>query len=292
MRDLIEVLTWFCTGGLTASAALRTGSGAWAALRARPALFVRALVAVWIVVPLFAMVIVRAFSFRGETRAAVILLSISPGIPGLLAAARRQGPRALADGVVFLTLTSATVPLLLPIWARIMTVAYALPLVTSPRELVGILVPTVYVPLALGLVVHRCWPLFARRITPVLEYVASAGTVVIAIFLVVVGFPVLRTLQPLAIIAAPLLVLGCGFAGWLVAWRQPDARKLFVRAAAMGNPALGLALVATTYPTERAATVGAAVLIVRGLCLPVLSLLTKTGGLKRLRRSHREPTPT
>ncbi|NUO53332.1 MAG: hypothetical protein HOV80_31170 [Polyangiaceae bacterium] len=173
MRELIEILAWFCTGGLMASAALSTGSGAWAAFRARPMLFVRVLFAVWVAVPLIAMAVVWLFSFKGETRAAVVLLSISPGIPVLLAAARREGERALADGLVFLALTALTVPFLLPIWARLLEAVYALPLIASPLELSGILIPTVYAPLGLGLLVHRRWPRFAKKLARFLEIVAN-----------------------------------------------------------------------------------------------------------------------
>lgn len=288
MRELIEILAWFCTGGLMASAALRTGSGAWAAFRARPMLFVRMLFAVWVAVPLIAMTVVWAFSFRGETLAAIVLLSISPGIPVLLAAARREGERALADGLVFLGLAALTVPFLLPIWARLLEAVYALPLIARPLELAGILIPTVYVPLGIGLLVHRRWPSFAKKLARFLEIVANVGTVFIALVIIAQGLPVLRTLRPVAVIAAPLLVLGPGLAGWLAARHHPDVRKLFMLAAAMGNPALGLALVATTYPTERAGAIAAAVLVVRGLCLPLLLLEPY---LTRPRRSH-HPAPS
>ncbi len=288
MPELTTILAWFCTGGLMASAALRTGAAAWTAIRSRPVLFARALIAVWVLVPIFAMVFVWAFSFRGETRAAIVLLSISPGIPVLLSAARREGARALADGLVFLALAALTVPILLPIWARILEAAYTLPLVADPWELVGILIPTVYVPLALGLLVHWRWPGFARKLARFLEVTANAVTVLVALFLLWKGFPVLRTLRPVAILAGPLLVLGYGFAGWWAARHHSDARKLFALAAAMGNPALGLALVATTYPTDRAAALASAAIIVRALCLPVLALFS-TKHIRR--RTGREPKP-
>ncbi|NUP09768.1 MAG: hypothetical protein HOW73_27295 [Polyangiaceae bacterium] len=276
MREIVAIVAWLCTGGLIMSAALRTGTGAWAAFRSRPVLFVRALVAVWVVIPLLAMAIARAFSLTGETRGALILLSISPGIPVLLSAARRRGPSALTDGLVFLALVALTAPLFLPIWAQILKAVYSAQLVAKPLDLAMTLLPTIYIPMALGIVIHKQWPRRARTFAKLLEIAANVGTVFAVILLLRIGFPVLRTLQPALLFAAPLLFLACGYAGWLAAAQHRDDRKLFALAAALGNPALGLALIATTYPTERAAAVAAAILIVRTLCLPVLLVLGAT----------------
>src|SRR5690348_13077163 len=99
------------------SGALRLGTSSLLAVRDRPAMFVRALLVIWLGVPLLTIGVTLAFRVEGLSALVLLLMGFCPGIPLLLSSARTVHA-AVTTAFVVLLLTATTEPLLIPLGVR------------------------------------------------------------------------------------------------------------------------------------------------------------------------------
>lgn len=266
MLTVFHVLAWCASGALTLGAALRTSRDSLRLVRHRPGLILRALLVGWIGVPMLALLITTAFDLRGVGGATLLLMAICPGVPALLASTRKVNG-AMDTALVLLIVMSVTAPLLTPLWAQILSVAHPLTFSIEPRQVIVTLLATVFAPLVVGLLIRLISARAAAVLARVSHVLWLAGIGFAAVAILPRGAPLLLHVPLPTFIAAVLIMLGASLMGYWAGRPDMEDRQATTFAAALGNPALALAVVAASYPEYKAGALCAAYVALRLILL-------------------------
>lgn len=264
---MLAALIAFLLEYLVFALMLAVGCGArsdhLADVRRRPRLYVRALAVMLIGVPLLAMVVVRVFDLPPQAASLFLLMSVCPGAPFIATATKAKGATHSPVGLNLLILVSALVTVTVPIWVEILDRIYPIDLTITPGHVLRTVIPSVLLPLLVGVALRRRWPRAADVVGRVAHYfflVAIAIAVVVAISL---GAPVFREVSPITLLAGLIVVTGSALLGYWAARPAPEERRVFAVAAVLGNPGLALAIVAASFPGFKAAAFMAAYVLLR-----------------------------
>jgi BASS family bile acid:Na+ symporter len=233
------------------------------ALRARPAdtlylfrerrLGVRAFVAMFVVVPAVAMLIVGAFDLKPPVEIALVALSFSPVPPLLPKKQLKAGGSAsyITGLLVAASLVSLVVtPLGLDLAGRIFGVEIRI----STLRVARTLAITIAMPLALGLIVGR---MLGQNVDKVADFVAKvAGVLLIVCVLALLAIMARAMLAVLGsgTLLALLAMIAAGLAaGYLLAGDAPEDKTALSLAAATRHPGLAIAIATSNFPDAKLA---------------------------------------
>lgn len=246
-------------------------------VRRRPEPYLRALVVMELGVVVFTMAIVRLLDVPPRLAALFLLMAACAGAPMIPRAARRdKAEHHSAFALNLLLLISLLAPFTVPAWVWVISRMLPLDFHVSAFVVFKHTLSTVLLPLGLGIVLRRILPL---RIGNVIARVAHAFFVAALVAGVIAavhfGAPALAHLRFKTIGAAFVIVGGAAALGYLSERRFPDARRPTGIAAALGNPGLVLAVVATSYPGFHGAALIAGYVLFRKLALLPFDLWMK-----------------
>jgi len=212
----------------------------------RPGLLGRSLLAIFVIVPVAAVILAHAFDFPHAAEVALIALAISPLPPlifrNLMTAARgAPHPAALLATVALLSIV--IVPLVAWLIGRYLGPSFAV----SPLRVAGAIAGTVLLPLAAGMAIRALRPALADRIELPASLVGSVVLRLATLALLIVGLHAIWALiaNGMVIAIAVLVVVGLA-AGHLLGGPQPDGRTVLALAAASRHPAVALAAAAAS----------------------------------------------
>jgi BASS family bile acid:Na+ symporter len=235
--------------GLVLSVGLESRWSDFTYVLRRPALLLRAILAVHVVVPAIVIGLCLLLPIASWTKAGLVMMAVSPLAPLAPIKMLKGAAREYAVGTTFALMLVATVAV--PLTAEALR-----PLTTNhvkiPLTMVTLIVgTTVLLPLAIGVWAHGEWETFSERLAPLLRKAALAIIIPIALLilvpiaaLILVRFwrefvPLLGdgTLAVIAVAAASALVFGYALGG-------PDQanRKALAEAAATRHPGLAAAI--------------------------------------------------
>jgi BASS family bile acid:Na+ symporter len=225
----------------------------------RPGLLVRSLVAMFLVMPLFALLIGRTFDLHPAVKIALMALAISP-VPPLLP--RRQvkagGEGSFGMGLMATAglLSIVFVPLALSAVGRIL----GLPLGISPAAVARVVMVSILVPLAAGFGVHVLAPSLAARIVRPVGLLATGLLALGAVAILAGTLPVALSLigNGTILVFVAFVVFGLA-AGHYLGGPTDEERVVLALSTACRHPALALAIAGATFPDEKR-VVGAIVL--------------------------------
>jgi bile acid:Na+ symporter, BASS family len=217
----------------------------------RPALLARSLVAVFVMMPIFAVLLTRLFEFRPTVEVALIALAISP-MPPLLPQKQSQAGAAthyaLGMMATFGLLAIIIVPLAIEILARVS----GRPLAIEPTVVARIVLTSTLLPLAAGMVGRAIAPRLAATIERPITLAAQVLLVVAAVALIVITARGIWAWVGDGTIIAMVLFLAGGFAiGRAMAGPDSDHALALGLATAYRHPAIALSIAAANFPEER-----------------------------------------
>lgn len=217
----------------------------------RPALMVRSLVAMFVVMPLVALALTTIFHFQIPVMIALIALAISP-VPPLL-------PRKIgkAGGVspygLGLTATAATFSILfIPLAAHLIGVYFHKPFDMGAVAVAKLVFMSVLLPILAGMAFQRVLPELAKRIAkPVglfAKIVLMLGFVAILVFALPKSFALIGN----GTLAAILVFILVGLvAGHLLGGPGDEERITLSLTTACRHPGVAAALAAANVPNQR-----------------------------------------
>jgi len=268
---------------LMLSVGLRTESSILLDLHARRMTLARALVLVWIAVPLLALVVVyvvRPAPIHAET---LLVMAVCPGVPMVLQKTKRSRGDARTT-LLILIATALTAFVMIPLWMELLNRTIGLELAFGLRDVATVLLPTILLPFAIGRVVASLAPRIAKSLATITQALFVAGLLIIVVAVISHAGASFRELGARDLLAALLIPLGAAALGYWGGHPEPDARISTTYSAALGNPALALAVIAQSHHIEVPALF--AFLLVRGLALLPFTLWF------RHRAAPRQPDPT
>jgi bile acid:Na+ symporter, BASS family len=214
-------------------------------------LLLRSLLAMNVLLPLFASALIAIFTLRPVIEVVLLALAVSPVPPFLpLKQSRLVGHHEYIYGL--LGATSLLTIVLAPITVALIGLVFSKQTSISPTGIARVVALTVLVPFALGLFVHRVKPILAVRVSPI---ASKAGMLLLVSALV----PVLIKMWPamialigdgtvLAIIA--FIVIGLAVGHWL-GGPDPHTRTVLALATATRHPGVALIIANANFPDEK-----------------------------------------
>jgi bile acid:Na+ symporter, BASS family len=228
-------------------AGLRAAPGSILAALRDTSLVVRALVANVIIVPILAVVLVRAFSLSPPIAIGIMLMALSPGIPFLIASAgaKKGGSDAFALSLSFLL--PAVSVITLPFWATLLAPAVGGLHIPVARSVVTILLAQL-VPLFAGLLIGRRSERLRVALLRPVGIVSGLALVLLVVLIAVPGAKALATVfgtrAILAILSLEVLALATG---WYLGGPRPETRRTLAVATSLRNVGLAATLATTIF---------------------------------------------
>jgi BASS family bile acid:Na+ symporter len=216
-------------------------------LHGRSRLLVRALVVVWIVVPLCALLVIYVVHPSRAGAGVLMVMAICPGVPLALGkSTRAHGDRRTS--LLILISTALTAIIFTVVWGAVLTRSGALTVPVSVLDVARVVLPMVLVPFAIGRAIIVLAPRLAPALTRLSRLLFIAGAALLVIGAIRAGAPALRDLGARDIFAA-LLVPNAALAIGYLATPAPRSQRISVAyAAALGNPALAIAVITQAVP--------------------------------------------
>jgi BASS family bile acid:Na+ symporter len=234
----------------------------------RPGLLARSLVAMFVVMPIVAVAVVRVFELRPAFEIALVALAISP-VPPLLPKkeGKAGGQSAYALGLMAAVslLAIAVVPLSVEILGRY----FARPLRMPPLAVAKVVVIMTLLPLVAGVIVRAASPVVADRLEKPASLVAAALLILGVGALLVGALPLIAGVSDSSTLVAIAAFVVVGLAaGHILGGPQPEHATVLALSTTSRHPAIALAVAKINFPNEP--YLGATIL----LYLIVLAVIT------------------
>jgi BASS family bile acid:Na+ symporter len=266
LYDVLILLSGAATFATVFGAALRLGPEALHRVSEDPRLFLRTFVAIWLAIPLFTILVIYLLGVSGTSATLLLLMSVCPGTPALLTFVR-IARSSIATAFVVLLLTTATEPFLIPFWTGLLSRFLTVDLTIQPAQVLKVLLPTVFLPIVLGFVLHKMAINKVAVLASASNYVDLVGTGACIVLILGEGFPLLRTVPPVAVGAILVITAADAALGFWAAHPNLAEQKAIAAAAALGNPALALVVVEVIYHEIRAIVLVSVYVAVRAVAV-------------------------
>lgn len=224
----------------------------------QPALLVRSLIAVFVIMPIVAVAISQWFDFPRTVMIALIALSISPTPPLLPSREAKSGGHE-SYGLGLMALLAGLSIAVVPLAAQLLSAFFGHDLGAPASKIAGIVFISVLLPLAVGMAVHALSPAIAARVDTVVAMMVKILLPLGVVVLLIATAPAMWRLIGGGTLVAMVLFLAIGFVVGHV-MGGPDQENAIVLAisTACRHPAVALSIASANFPDEQ---FGAAILL-------------------------------
>jgi BASS family bile acid:Na+ symporter len=269
LKQILPLLISGSLAGLVLAIGLDCTLGDLGYLLRRPAKLARAVLAISILTPAAAVILVSILPLQPVTKAGVVLLSISP-VPPFVPGRDRSvgGSREYVYGLfaAFALLGIVIVPLSVEILSRI----FGVDMFIGPAPIAKLVATTVLLPLVIGLVLRQLAPSLAERAAPIIVKISLAILGVAFIPLLIKVFPVFGVLVgDGTIIASALFALAALAFGHFLGEAEPGNRAALAIAAGTRHPGIAILVAKANSDDKR---ISAAVLLCFLICFVVTAI--------------------
>lgn len=236
----------------------------------RPALLVRSLLAMYVVVPAAAVLLVTLVPLPPGTPMALLVIAISAGaplVPRRLLEAGGDPPFVLSLAVTSSVLAIVTVPLSL----EVLGAAFSRDVPLHPWSVAVVVGKTFLVPLSAGLLVRRILPAVADRIAPRLTKLASILFLMSAALLIVVTLRSVTRAGLVSFLALCALTLAAMLIGHALGGPRPADRLALGILCATRHVGLAMLVVLSVRNQAAAAALGAYLLAALLVSMPYVA---------------------
>ncbi|MFM7640530.1 MAG: hypothetical protein ACKO45_03130 [Cyanobium sp.] len=236
----------------------------------RPALALRAMVAMYVAVPAFVLLLVWLAPLRPGVGAVLLGFAVSPVLPPWAKKGLALGGRG--DYVIGLqVLSSLAATLVVPLMIFIAALIFGVEAILEPGSVEKVLLATVAVPLALGLGLARLWPSAAPRLAVLADRVGGTVLLLGAVALLVLRGEAILGVLGRGTLLATLAVVAFGLlAGYGLGGPDPGNRAALASATVSRHPAVALLLATGAFPEHQPNLIGTVLLyMLAALLLPL-----------------------
>ena len=251
---------------------LRATPGDATSLLRDPARLARSMLAVVLLMPLFAIALAVLFDLHPAVKIALVALAVSP-VPPLVP---KKVFKAGGDATYMIGLLVAASVLsivTIPVAMEVLQRAFAVPLAMPAGAIALLVVTSVLAPLALGIAIRRFAPTFAQRVAGPVALVATVLLVVGVLPILLKAVPVAMSLigngTLLAMVAFVVVAIA---AGHLLGGPRPDERTVLAVATASRHPGVAMAIAHANFPDQRMVAAAVVLYLLVGGVLSALYL--------------------
>ncbi len=219
----------------------------------RPGQLARALGAMFVVLPVTALILARALEPPAAVKIALVALALSPLPPTFPRKALKQGGRVSYVAGLLVAATLVAVPLI-PLSLELIERQRNLPLQMRPAAVLALVFWSLLLPLLAGIVVRRASPALAQRAAGPITTIAFAVLVLGVIPILVRVWPAMVSLVGNGTLLAMVLLVVVGLAaGHLLGGPDPEDRTVLALSTATRHPAIAIAIAQANFPDQKLA---------------------------------------
>jgi bile acid:Na+ symporter, BASS family len=216
----------------------------------RPQMAARALLAMFVVMPFFAVLLTVVFAFHPAVEIALLALAVSPMPPLLLNRQAKAGGR-IAYGIGLMVTAAVLSVLYVPAALSLIGRVVGLPIALTPGAIGRLALISVLLPLGLGMLVRAVSPTVAPHLANWSAIVAFASLGLTTVVLLVVLLPTAASLigNGTVLVFAIFVVVGLAV-GHALGGPNPDERSVLALSTACRHPAIAIAVASANFPYE------------------------------------------
>ena len=219
----------------------------------RPGKLAKALLAMNILMPLFAVAFVLAFHLKHAVEVALVALAVSP-VPPILPRKLRKAGATESDTIGLLVAVGILAIVFVPAAMEILERVFHVPLRMTFASVAALVFITIILPLALGIAVHTLAPVAADRLVNPIAKIASIALLLSAVVILFSGAPAIWELTGNGtLVAIAAFVLVGLLIGHFVGGPKPENRTGLALATASRHPGIAIALAVANFPEEKLA---------------------------------------
>jgi len=260
-QQIIGLIVTITLVGMIAALGMNATIAELVSLFRRPVRLLKALLAVNVVAPIAAAIIIGLFPLTPLVRTGIVVMATSPVppfVPGKALKAGGDKSYALGLYTALSLLAVVIVPVTVAILSRVYDVSVALP----PLAVLRTVAISVIVPLAIGIAVRRYWPAQAQRLAPLLGKLSTLVLVIVLVPLLVLMWPKIMALIGNGTVVAMALVSAIALlAGHLLGGPNPEDRGALAVTAATRHPGIALMIASAAGHKEATPAIVAFVLV-------------------------------
>ena len=216
----------------------------------RPGQLARALLAMFVVMPVVAILLSVVFEFRPPVEIALVALAISP-MPPLLPNRQAQAGGRVWYGMGLMVTAALLSIVYVPMAVYIIGRILGLPVAMGPTALIRLVLLSVLIPLGLGMLVRTVAPAAARRVARPSAIVAITGLVLGVAALLIAVLPAAMTLVGNGTVLVFVVFVVIGLAvGHALGGPSREERAVLALSTACRHPAIAIAVAGATFPQE------------------------------------------
>jgi bile acid:Na+ symporter, BASS family len=219
----------------------------------RPGHLVRALLAMNVLMPVFAVALVLLFDLKQPVRIALVALAISP-VPPILPRKLTKAGATESYAVGLLVAVGLLAIIFVPAAVVILDQVSMAPLRMTFGTVAALVFMTVMLPLGLGIAVNRLAPALAERLVKPISKFGFMGLLLCAAAILISTAPAIWALVGNGtLVAITAFVLVGLVIGHLLGGPEPENRTALAMATASHHPGIAIALATANFPEEKSA---------------------------------------
>ena len=219
----------------------------------RPGQLVRGLLAMNLLMPLFAVTLAVLFDLNPAVKIALVALSVSPIPPVLpIKMMKAGGTKSYSIGV--LVAVGLLAILFVPAAMEILQRVFGVPLQMTVASIAALILKTVLLPLALGIVLHSFGPALAERLAKPISQLGSVGLLGCGLIILSTAAPHILALvgSGTLIALAAFVLVGLAIGHWL-GGPEAENRTALAFSTASRHPGIAIALAHANFPQQKLA---------------------------------------
>ena len=219
----------------------------------RPGKLAKALLAMNILMPLFAVVFVLTFHLPHAVEVALVALAVSP-VPPILPRKLRKAGATESDTIGLLVAVGILAIVFVPAAMEILERVFHVPLRMTFASVAALVFITVILPLALGIAVHTIAPVLAEHLVNPIAKIAIIALLLSAAVILFASAPAIWELVGNGtLVAIAAFILGGLLIGHFMGGPKPENRAGLAMATASRHPGIAIALAVANFPEEKLA---------------------------------------
>jgi BASS family bile acid:Na+ symporter len=247
IKNLIPILLTISLAGLVLTVGMNAGKGDLLYVLRRPGLLSRAILAVLVIPPIAAAMLVWVLPLTPPVKAGIMLMAVAPVpplVPGKVLGMGASKSYAYGVYVAMALLTVISVPLVFNLASHL----FGRDDTVTVATIAGTVLTGVLIPLALGLLIRHFAPGFAAKAAPIV-YKVSMALVLLAFLPIIakVWPPMMHLIGNGTVVAMTVLVLICLAAGHLLGGPVLVDRGTLATAASVRHPGIAMALASANF---------------------------------------------
>lgn len=269
MKELLLIFLTLSLAGLVMTVGLNSKHGDLVYVLQRPLLLLKAFIAVDVIPPAVAILLVLALPLEPVVKAGIVLMAISPVpplVPGQQIGIGARKEYAYGVYVAMALLTIIVVPVVFAIASEIFgrdnRVSFA---TIGATVLEGVLLP-----LAVGLIVRQLWPGLAAKLAPWLFKLSMLLVVLVFLPIIVVIWPAMMNLVGNGTLLAMNIVILIALAGGhFLGGPEPVDRATLAIASSVRHPGIAMMLANANF-ADKGVTAAILLFLLVGLVIGTL----------------------